>query len=350
MKITLSADQHWHVFKDFDRLTNEGKSFRLSLYEKSLNYVYDYNVKNGIFCWIDAGDIFHSRESISLPVLDMIGRVFNRFKEIEEDKEKNILKFFLKGNHDTHNKVGDITSLNVLSQYGEVISENCVLDLQFIKTKVHFIPWDENTNFIDLVNKEKTNLIVAHRMLKGAKSNNIILDGESLEGLDYSKFDNIFCGHVHEHQKVQDRVYYIGSLIANNFNDVDQDKGFIVYDTETKTFEKIKNPYSPKYKILRCKSLEDIEKCKMLIENDSLIDETLFYDIRYEIKDNEEIPSLEDLKNVRVTITKRNENENRIENAENLTPQVLLQKYKTLCNLDEETYEIGKQILEEAIQ
>jgi DNA repair exonuclease SbcCD nuclease subunit len=231
MKICITSDQHWHIFKEFDRLTSDGLSFRLSLYEKSLNYVHEYCVINNISTWIDAGDLFHSRESISIPVLDALSRTLNRFK-MQEENTCSIKKFFLMGNHDTYNKIGNITSLHFLEQYGEVITEDCILNLEqfnFPPKLVHFIPWDEKTSFVDLINKnEKTNLVIAHRMLNGAKNGNFILQGENILDLDLNKFDYAFIGHVHGHQRINDKICYIGSLISNNFNDVDQEKGFLI--------------------------------------------------------------------------------------------------------------------------
>ena len=277
MKSIITSDQHWHSFKEFDRLTDEGKSYRLSLYEKSHEFIRQYCQKNGITSWIDAGDIFHSRESISLPVLDAIGRQLNHSKSIGIDM------IFLMGNHDTHNKSGNITSLNVLSQYGAVITKRCISKLNSIDSPlVHFIPWDESIQFVNSINEnEKTSLVVSHRMLKGAKSNNIILDGESLEGLDDSKFDCALIGHVHEYQKIQDKVYYIGSLISNNFNDKNQDKGFLVYDFELKKFERITNPHSPKYVPIKISTQKEFDDIKQEMKSSP----EKFFDIRYEVQD-----------------------------------------------------------------
>lgn len=346
MKIVITSDQHWHLFKEFDHLTENGKSYRLSLYEKTHNFVRNYMQENGIINWVDAGDIFHSRESISVQVLDAIG------KQLSHTKAIGIKQIFLKGNHDVSNKSGSVTSLNILSEYGEIIDKRCSMDLRFLDgvgASIHFIPWDESIDFVETVNKVKTNIIIAHRMLKGAKVNNTILEGESLEGLDYSKFDNVFCGHVHEFQKIQDNVYYVGSLISNNFNDKNQDKGFIVYDFNTKTFERVENPYSPKYKIINFESSEQLRDYKMR-DMDPEIQKTIFYDFRIKLKKGEELPKIdEENLNFRITVINENKLENRLDFDDLLTPESLLQKYKKMNNLEENIYNVGKRILEECL-
>jgi DNA repair exonuclease SbcCD nuclease subunit len=348
MKILLTSDQHWHVFKDFDRLTKDGKSYRLSLYERTHEFIRAYCDKNKIKHWVDAGDMFHSRESISVPVLDLMG------KQLKYNKLSGIKQFFLKGNHDTSNKSGDISSLNILSEYGEVINERSVVDLNLmdgVESYVHFIPWDNNLNFVEEINKVKTNLVIAHRMIEGSHSNKITLDGESLSGLNYSQFDYIFMGHVHEYQKINDKTFYIGSLISNNFNDKDQEKGFLVYDFNTKTFERVMNPYSPKYKVLKAETIEDINKCKELIESDKS-GEPNFYDLRVELREGEDLSKLSEIKinNARMTITKKSKDENRIVDANLLTPQMLLEKFKEMNKLDDDIYNVGKEILSEILK
>ena len=346
MKCVVTSDIHTHMFKDFDRLTEDGKSYRLSLYEKSLWFVWEYCKLNGINIWTDAGDFFHSRESISLPVLDLVGKTFNEFEKKEGISGK-IFKYFLKGNHDTYNKSGNITSLNILSQYGKVINEQCIINVDVFGMKtVNFIPWNETINFVDVVNKNgKTNLIIGHRMLSGAKTHNQILDGELLENLNNSMFDCALIGHVHEHQKIRDKVYYIGSLISHNFGDKDK-KGFLVYDFDTKMFEFVENPYSPKYIQLKIETLEQFEQIKEELKKDNCN----FYDIKFELKKGEKRPEFECLQNVKISVIKESNSENRLKGANLLTPEVLLEKFKEMENISEEVFNVGRETLIECLK
>lgn len=341
MKSITTSDQHWHNFKEFDRLTNEGKSYRLSLYEKSHEFIRQYCLDNNIKIWFDAGDIFHSRESISLPVLDALGR------QLQLTKDAGIKLVFVMGNHDTHNKSGNITSLNILSEYGQIVTKKEIIS--FEKCSILCIPWNETTSFVNEVNSlsdfGNVNLILSHRMLKGAKSNNIILDGESLEGLDDSRFDCALIGHVHEYQKIQDKVYYIGSLISNNFNDKNQDKGFLVYDFELKKFERITNPHSPKYVPIKISTQKEFDDIKQEMKSSP----EKFFDIRYEVQDGQETPNFEGADNIRISITKQSNSEMRLKDANLLTPEILLKQYQEIADIPDDIFEIGQKILLECM-
>lgn len=339
MRIAITSDQHWHDYKEFSRLQEDGSSFRLSLYRKSLLFVDNYCKNNRIKTIIDAGDVFHSRENISTDVLDLLGQTLS---EIETKM------YFLKGNHDTGNKRGNVSTLNILSEFGTVINENKIISIDSNgcysdECLINFIPWNDNDNFVDCVNNnQKVNIVIAHRMLKGAKSNNIILDGESISGLNKDKFDCAFIGHVHEYQKLEEKIYYIGSLTANNFNDIDQEKGFIVYDTVKKTFERIKNPFSPIYKKIKISSKEDIEKLGKPNENE-------FWDLRVDIEKIDDFVDI-NIPNVRVTAVKSNFDEKRIDDSDLLTPQLLLSKFCDLDKTTEKRKNIGMKILEECLK
>lgn len=347
MRILISSDQHWHCWTEFDKLTSDGKSFRLSLYEKTHEYIRDYCKKNDILHWIDAGDIFHSREGISSPVLDALG------KQLHQSKDVGIKMYFLKGNHDIHNRVGNITSLNILSQYGKVINEQQVYNLttQFPggctmeSVKINFIPWDENINFTNVINKcEKTNIVVAHRMIKGAELHGTILDGESIKGLDCQKFDMAFIGHVHERQYINGKMMYIGNLVNSNFGEKERG-GFLVYDTIEKTTEEIQNPFSPLFIKKDIYKISDITNCET----------NAFYDFKILSNSTEEteeitkkLSELKDKANgIRISITKHIVAENRIDNSLTLTPENLLNQYAKINDLNEDILNIGKQILKE---
>jgi DNA repair exonuclease SbcCD nuclease subunit len=58
----------------------------------------------------------------------------------------------------------------------------------------------------------------------------------------------IISGHVHKRQQFG-KVYYPGTPIAENLNDVDQVKGIDIFDTETYSFNFIESPF-PRYRSL----------------------------------------------------------------------------------------------------
>ena len=57
----------------------------------------------------------------------------------------------------------------------------------------------------------------------------------------FTKFDSVFSGHFH-HKSDDGQIYYLGSPYEFYWNDCDDKKGFHIFDTKTRTLERIINP------------------------------------------------------------------------------------------------------------
>ena len=62
-----------------------------------------------------------------------------------------------------------------------------------------------------------------------------------LINLCLQKFDTVFSGHFH-HKSDDGHIYYLGSPYEFYWNDCDDRKGFHIFDTETRSLERIINP------------------------------------------------------------------------------------------------------------
>ena len=60
--------------------------------------------------------------------------------------------------------------------------------------------------------------------------------------------DRVFSGHYH-HRSSQDNIHYLGNPYEIYWNDVNETRGFHVFDTETLEHTPINNPYRMFYKI-----------------------------------------------------------------------------------------------------
>ena len=58
----------------------------------------------------------------------------------------------------------------------------------------------------------------------------------------FRKFDTVMSGHFH-HKSDDGQIYYLGTPYEIYWNDFEDPKGFHIYDTETKTLERIVNPF-----------------------------------------------------------------------------------------------------------
>ena len=72
------------------------------------------------------------------------------------------------------------------------------------------------------------------------------------DGIDvstFNKFDKVFSGHFHTRSN-EDGIYYLGNPYELYWNDVDDTRGFTIFDTETLEHTPIDNPYRIFYKIV----------------------------------------------------------------------------------------------------
>jgi len=343
MKIAITADEHAHIFHDFDTVSSEGHSNRLLLFYKSLDFVRQYCVANSIASVVHLGDMFESRKQISIPVLYFVS------KAMDEYKLSNIKQYWLKGNHDSWDREGTVTSISILSGYGKVVIDPTVVLIDGVKC--NFLPWTEFTDFrTQLKNSEPSDLVFTHRMFAGAELDNstIMSKGDLCDHLDHSKYKFIFSGDVHLHQKIGKDAYYVGSLLAHSFKDKPVDRGFLVYDSETNTFEFVKNPFSPVFKKVVIKNAEDVKVLEESIKSDS---ENVFYDIKLSFKDKAELQSMKDHKipNARFSLVPDVKTSVRIEDATSLTPEKLLETYCGMSKIDKTTKDVGLKILEQVM-
>ena len=59
----------------------------------------------------------------------------------------------------------------------------------------------------------------------------------------FKKFDTVFSGHFHK-KSDDGQIYYLGATYQMTWSDDNCPKGFHIFDTETKTLERIINPYT----------------------------------------------------------------------------------------------------------
>lgn len=84
----------------------------------------------------------------------------------------------------------------------------------------------------------------------------------SASDLMFSKWDICFGGHIHKHQYLATNAMYVGNPFCFDWGEVNQEKGFILYDDETNTVERLKStiPSWYTYKFLRSTNVEKVPK------------------------------------------------------------------------------------------
>jgi len=285
MKIAITADCHLNrqVYKNTLDKEFITIPFRSADYIRSLKWIVDQCIEMKPDLFVIAGDIYDYYE----PTNELRGILSFQLSRLAEAKIATVL---MTGNHDIckkHHALKDLQELNLKSlkivdkPYSMVFKKNLFL---FFPYSLDIEQKNKTTKeeFTEFVNRVKANMpsdieetfFFGHFAVKGAKLNTYkVLDEESmndddLDGLvtattttivektknylnqnahdiTVSDLDSIgakyvFLGDYHEHQFLSTKKcysMYCGSIEKSSFNEKEQDKGFVVYDSEVKEIE-----------------------------------------------------------------------------------------------------------------
>lgn len=196
-----------------------------------------------------AGDLLHSRTSISLPTL----QTAHEFLDIFSDFEVVITT----GNHDAwFLDNSTITSLSVFKNRMNVK----IIDSLTIEDNITYCPW--GTIVDDL--PEQSDIVIGHWDIQSFEMSKGKVSSHGIKAADLmKKCKCVFSGHYH---KKQQRLYtgrpltYLGSAFQLNFGESDNTNLVHILDTNTLELTTLENTISPRFKYIHDNdSLDDIE-------------------------------------------------------------------------------------------
>ena len=108
------------------------------------------------------------------------------------------------------------------------------------------LPWicsDNEEETFNLIQETKAKVVFAHLELSGfsAYPGHIMTDGLSAE--KFEKFEKVFTGHYHT-KSDNGKVFYLGNPYQMFWNDVDDTRGFHIFDTDDYKLDYYQNPYT----------------------------------------------------------------------------------------------------------
>ena len=263
MKIVLVTDLHFGARNDSVKVAKHQKRFYDEVF-------FPYLKENNIDTIIDLGDTFDRRKYISFTSLRSATEMF--FKPL---KENNITTHMIVGNHDTvYKNTNELNSVNLLLQaYDNIIEYESPTDIQIDGCDILILPWICNDNYdhtMDMVNKTKAQIVFSHLELKGFE----FMRGHFMhEGMDhkiFDKFDLVCSGHYH-HKSTEGNINYLGTPYELTWQDYQDEKGFHVFDTETRELTRVVSPLNMFYKLW-------YDDTNMTFEDISKIDFTQYKD------------------------------------------------------------------------
>ena len=236
MKIAIITDTHHGV-------RNDNPVFQENII-RSLGWFFGEVKSRKIKTIFHLGDLYDRRRYINFKTASEARKYF--LEPIEKNK---IEAHIIAGNHDIYYK--DTNEINALRELvGDRYSNIHVYDdptvLNIGGTQIQFIPWSterKRKQTIDVLQKTTADIVMGHLDIKGLRLNRREVSREGFEQSIFSRFDLVFSGHFH-HKHSIGNIYYLGAFSEHDWNDHKDPRGFTIFDTETRKFEFIENPYS----------------------------------------------------------------------------------------------------------
>lgn len=209
------------------------------------------------------GDIFNSRESINIMILENILGVFKKLSS--EFSHITILT----GNHDCYYlDSNEITSVELLKSFDNI---TCIKDPEtkmFNGKQLMLLPWNHDFNEINqILEKDNSDYLFCHMDINGMSYTNGQTVKNSADRAILHKYKKIYSGHIHLRQS-NGNVVYVGTPYQLDWGDVNNIPGYYYLDEQ---FEEhfTENTFSPRFKKISINDIldHDIEYVSNLLKN-----------------------------------------------------------------------------------
>ncbi len=239
MKVAIITDTHYGARKGSKHLHDYFEQFYNDIF-------FPFLEENPIDTVIHMGDIFDSRKSIDLQSLEWSKRVI--FEPLKKYEVHAIV-----GNHDCYYKNTNCVNSPelLLTDYPNITLYSSPQTINVGGLDILMLPWICSENYqkaLDAISKTNAKVVMGHLELNGfrATRGHMMEDGMDI-GL-FDKFDKVFSGHFHTRSD-NGKIFYLGNPYEMFWNDVNDPRGFHVFDTETLTHTSVDNPYKLFYNI-----------------------------------------------------------------------------------------------------
>ena len=241
MKVALVTDLHFGARNDNLKVAAHQKKFYDEVF---FPYLKEHNIKE----IIDLGDTFARRKYISFTSLKAAKAMF-----FDPLKENNIKTHMIVGNHDTvYKNTNELNSIYLLLQeYDNIIEYENPTEIQIDGLDILLLPWINLGNqqeTFDLMKRTKAQVVMSHLELKGFEfmRGHIMHDG--MDHKIFEKFDLVYSGHYH-HKSTEGNITYLGCPYEMTWQDYQDEKGFHIFDTETRELTRVVNPFNMFHKL-----------------------------------------------------------------------------------------------------
>ena len=241
MKVAIITDQHFGARKNSKLFHDYFLKFYNDVFFPTLE-------EYGITTVVDMGDTFDSRKGIDFSALSWAkNNYYDRLQEM------GVKVHTIVGNHTAYYKnTNQVNAVDLLlREYDNVTVYSEPTEVMLGQLPTLFIPWinqENEANTLKLIEKTTCPCAMGHLELKGFRVNKQIVMEHGLEGKLFEKFERVYSGHYHTRSD-NGTVFYLGNPYEMFWNDVNDKRGFHIFDTETITHEPVNNPHRLFYNI-----------------------------------------------------------------------------------------------------
>ena len=233
MKVAIITDSHWGARKGSKLFQDYFEEFYKNVFFSTLE-------KEEITTVLHLGDAFDSRKSIDYQSLEWTKRVVL----------DPLLKYdvhMLVGNHDAYYKnTNSVNSPSLLLQnYSNIKTYSDPEVIKIENLNVLLIPWicaDNEEKTLRLIKNSGCKVAMGHLELNGFQAHRGHTMDDGMDSIVFDNFTKVFSGHYHTRSN-NGTVFYLGNPYEIFWNDVNDTRGFHIFDTETLEHTPVNNPY-----------------------------------------------------------------------------------------------------------
>ena len=233
MRIGLITDTHFGARKGSKLFQDYFEQFYKNIFFPTLE-------KEEITTVLHLGDAFDSRKSIDYQSLEWTKRVVL----------DPLLKYdvhMLVGNHDAYYKnTNSVNSPSLLLQnYSNIKTYSDPEVIKIENLNVLLIPWicaDNEEKTLRLIKNSGCKVAMGHLELNGFQAHRGHTMDDGMDSIVFDNFTKVFSGHYHTRSN-NGTVFYLGNPYEIFWNDVNDTRGFHIFDTETLEHTPVNNPY-----------------------------------------------------------------------------------------------------------
>lgn len=254
MRIALINDSHMGARGD-SSIFNE---FFFKFWE---NTFFPYLKENNIKHICHLGDVVDRRKFINFVTLNSWRK---RFFDVLESE--GITMDVIVGNHDVfYRNTNEVNAMHELFYgYKNINVYIDPVDLNFDGLSVAMIPWINSSNYessLQFLKETKSEVVFGHFEIAGFEMDRGNVCHSGLNKKVFDRFDIVLSGHFH-HKSSSGNITYLGNQYEMTWADHGDQRGFHVFDTDTREIDFVKNPFKIFHKISYDDTEQDFEYWK----------------------------------------------------------------------------------------